>query len=86
MFNSRNYLQTKGGAMGTICAPSYTNIFMDHFEKKLIYPFINGFPLIYLRFIDDIFLIWIGNRKVNSTQNTNPLNLNTRYHTQELQT
>ena len=86
MFNSRNYLQTKGGAMGTICAPSYTNIFMDHFEKKLIYPFINGFPLIYLRFIDDIFLIWIGNRKVNSTQNTNPLNSNTRYHTQELQT
>ena len=63
MFNSRNYLQTKGGAMGTICAPSYTNIFMDHFEKKLIYPFINGFPLIYLRFIDDIFLIWIGNKK-----------------------
>ena len=86
MFNSRNYLQTKCGAMGTICAPSYTNIFMDHFEKKLIYPFINGFPLIYLRFIDDIFLIWIGNKKVNSTQNTNPLNLNTRYYTQELQT
>ena len=32
-------------------------------KKKLIYPFINGFPLIYLRFIDDIFLIWIGNKK-----------------------
>ena len=49
--------------MGTICAPSYANIFMDHFEKKLIYPFIKGLSLIYLRFIDDIFFIWTGNKK-----------------------
>ena len=34
-----NYLQTKSCAMGTICAP-YINIFMDHFGKQLIYPFI----------------------------------------------
>ena len=63
IFNSRNYLQTKGCDMGTICAPSYANIFMDHFEEKLIYPFIKGFPLIYLRFIDNIFFIWTGNKK-----------------------
>ena len=63
IFNSRNYLQAKACAMGTICAPSYANIFMDHFEKKLIYPFIKGFSLIYLRFIDDIFFIWTGNKK-----------------------
>ena len=62
IFNSRNYLQTKGCAMGTICALSYANIFMDHFEKKLIYPFIKGFSLIYLRFIDDIFFLWTGNK------------------------
>ena len=49
--------------MGTICAPSHANIFMDNFEKKLIYPFIKGFSLIYLRFIDDKFLIWTGNKK-----------------------
>ena len=35
IFNSNNYRHTKGCAMGTICAPSYSNIFMDHFEKKL---------------------------------------------------
>ena len=63
IFNSRNYLQTKGCAMGTICAPSHANIFMDHFEKKLIYPFIKEFLLIYLRFIDDIFFISTGNKK-----------------------
>ena len=45
MFNSRNYLQTKGGAMGTICAPSYTNIFMDHFEKKTYIPIYQWIPI-----------------------------------------
>ena len=49
--------------MGTICVLSYANIFVDHFEKKLIHQFIKGFSLIYLRFIDDIFLIWTGNKK-----------------------
>ena len=49
--------------MGTICAPSYANIFMDQFEKKYIYPFLQGISLIYLRFIDDIFFIWAGNKE-----------------------
>ena len=37
--------------MGTICAPAYANIFMDHFEGKYIYKFLEGFPLRYLRLI-----------------------------------
>ena len=36
---------------------------MDHFEKKLIYPYIKGFSLIYLRFIDNIFFKWTDNNK-----------------------
>ena len=48
--------------MGTICAPSYANILMDHFKRKFILPFIKTFSLIYLRFIDDIFFIWIGSK------------------------
>ena len=32
IFNSKKFLQTKRCAMGTICAPSYTNIFKDYFE------------------------------------------------------
>ena len=31
IFNSKFYLQIKGCAMGTICAPSYANIFMSDF-------------------------------------------------------
>ena len=65
IFNCKSYLQIKGCAMGTICAPSYANIFMDHFERKLIYPLIKTFSLIYLRLIDDIFFIWTGRSRKN---------------------
>ena len=45
--------------MGTKCAPSYANIFMGWFEEKFIFPNLSHF---YLRFIDDIFLIWNGTK------------------------
>ena len=48
--------------MGTICAPSYTNILMDHFKRKFIYPFIKTLSLKYFRFINDIFFIWTGSK------------------------
>lgn len=34
MFSSKNYLQIRGCAMETSCAPSYANIFMPKFEQK----------------------------------------------------
>ncbi len=51
------YKQLGGTAMGTKLAPAYANIFMGHLEEKLL----AGFPLkpdIWLRFIDDIFMVW----------------------------
>ena len=48
--------------MGTICAPTYANFFMDHFERKYIYPFLEGLSLSYLRVIDDILCIWAGSK------------------------
>ena len=44
--------------MGTALAPNYANLFMDRFETKALagYPLK---PLIWKRFIDDIFMIWI---------------------------
>ena len=59
IFNSKFYLHIKGRAMGTICAPSYANIFMSVFEEKHIYPLIKNKSVIYLRYIDDIFMVWI---------------------------
>ena len=57
IFNSKFYLQIKGCAMGTICAPSYANIFMSEFEEKHIYPLIKNKSVIYLRYIDDVFMV-----------------------------
>ena len=62
IFNCKNYLKIKSCGMGTIYAPSYANIFMDHFERKFLYPFIKTFSLIYLWFIDDILFIWTDSK------------------------
>ena len=62
-FNNENYLQILGCAMGTICAPPYANIFMGKFETDYIYPLFTGKCPLYLRFIDDIFGIWIGTKE-----------------------
>ena len=59
IFNSKFYLQIKGCAMETICAPSYVNLFMSEFEEKHIYPLIKNKSVIYLCYIDDIFMVWI---------------------------
>ena len=59
--------------MGTIYFPSYLNIFMDHFERKYISPLLQGLLLIYLRPIEDIFLIW-KESKEQLIQNFNKLN------------
>uniref|UniRef100_K7G6Y6 Reverse transcriptase domain-containing protein n=1 Tax=Pelodiscus sinensis TaxID=13735 RepID=K7G6Y6_PELSI len=56
-FENNLYLQISGTAMGTRMAPQYANIFMADLEQR----FLNSrplSPLLYLRYIDDIFMIW----------------------------
>ena len=43
--------------MDAICATFYANIFLANFEAKHIYPYIKDMSLLYLRYIDDIFMI-----------------------------
>ena len=56
-FNSKHYLQISGTAMGTRVAPTYANLFMADLEEQFVYTY-KLQPLIWLRFIDDIFFIW----------------------------
>ena len=49
-----------GCAMDTICAPAYANISMAQFDAKHIYPYIHGKALLFLRYVDNIFMIWKG--------------------------
>ena len=48
--------------MGTISTPPFANIFMGKFEDTHIYPHIQQFCKLYLRYIDDLFLIWTGTK------------------------
>ena len=47
--------------MGTPMAPNYTNLFMDEFESNVLHSYREKTgltPLVWFRFIDDIFFIW----------------------------
>ena len=56
-FNSRAYQQKSGTAIGTKFAPTYAWIYMDEVEQKFLETQSKK-PLIWLRYIDDIFFIW----------------------------
>ena len=62
VFNGINYFQKKGCAIGAKCAPGYANTFVGWFEEKFIFPLLTNLSDFYLRFIDDIFLIWNGTK------------------------
>ena len=38
---------------------------MGEFEENIIYPYIEGRTKLYLRYIEDIFIIWTGNKHSN---------------------
>ncbi|XP_069122180.1 uncharacterized protein [Argopecten irradians] len=60
-FNGKWYLQISGTAMGKKFAPSYANIFMADFEKEALAKCTKQ-PLVYVRFLDDILIIWTHSR------------------------
>ena len=61
-FNSDTFQQISGTAIGTKCAPPHACIYMDQAEQKFLATQIDQ-PLIWLRYIDDIFFIWTHGEK-----------------------
>lgn len=57
IFNGQWYLQIFGTAMGKKFAPNYANIFMAEWEQEALDK-CDKKPLLYLRYLDDIFIIW----------------------------
>lgn len=61
-FNGKHYLQKDGVAMGRRYSPSFANLTMALWEKENL-PKCDKQPDIYLRYLDDIFLIWNHSRQ-----------------------
>jgi hypothetical protein len=61
-FNGLHFHQLQGTAMGTAMAPSYANLFMAELESNLLGRY-HYKPHLWLRFIDDIFMIWLHSEK-----------------------
>lgn len=61
-YNRRFFLQTRGVAMGARFAPSVANLFMAHWEEEVIYKDTPPELICYQRYIDDIIMIWDGDR------------------------
>ena len=60
-FGNKLFRQIKGTAMGTPMAPNFANLFMGKFERNLMNDFFKEHgirPLVWFRYIDDIFFIW----------------------------
>ena len=79
IFNLKLYFQIKSSVMGTKCAPTYANIFMSEFEERYIYLLVRNKSSNYLRFINDIFMIWtVSENELNSF--INEINKETSFH------
>ena len=60
-FGESFFSQKKGTCMGTPMAPNYANLFMDDLEEGMMKAYFKKTgkkPLIWWRYIDDIFFIW----------------------------
>ena len=58
-FNGEFFLQICGTAMGKTYAPGLADMYLEDFDERAM----NGFrikPLLFYRFLDDIFFIWTG--------------------------
>lgn len=65
-FDDQFYLQINGIAMGSKCGPSIANIYVYCLEKKFL---TIHKPLIYYRFIDDIFICTSNNFNIDNLTN-----------------
>ena len=61
-FNEKTFRQVCGTAIGTKFAPSYAILFMADLGEKILNAFEKK-PMIWWRYIDDIFFIWKNEEK-----------------------
>lgn len=60
-FNGQTYLQICGTAMGKSYAPSLADLYLEEFDSRAHQ--YHTVPVLYLRFLDDVFFIWTGSEE-----------------------
>ena len=58
MYQDRLYKQVDGVAMGGPLGPSLANFFLGHIEETKLFNGGDSFPIVYLRYVDDIFAVF----------------------------
>ena len=66
LFNGKCCDQIDGVAMGSPLAPILANIFMRYFEENAFQSYHGCSPILYRRYVDDIFLIFKSKSEVQS--------------------
>ena len=66
-FHDDFFNQIKGVAMGTRCAPPFANLFLGSLEEKALATWSGPYPLLWLRFLDDILMLCNGDNHQLST-------------------
>ena len=70
IFNGRLYKQCDGAEMGSFLGPRLANVFMYHFQNNWLensLPHVK--PIVYRKFLDDIFLLFQSKDHVQKLKN-----------------
>ena len=58
LYKGKIYCQIDGVTMGSPLGPTLANFFLAHYEKKFMSENLESKPLLYLRYVDDIFCVF----------------------------
>ena len=59
-FHDKFFNQVNGVAMGTKCAPPFANLFLASLEERALATWTGLHPLLWLRFLDHVLMLWSG--------------------------
>ncbi|XP_068122021.1 ATP synthase F(0) complex subunit C2, mitochondrial [Hyperolius riggenbachi] len=64
IFDGQYYQQLRGTSMGAACAPAYACLHLELWEREQVFPSpeYGAHAALWLRFIDDILLVWKGTK------------------------